>query len=104
MFFLRLHNRGVILAQIFWRLCLFPFGLVVMQSGFIPRSAGVAAITADYGYVINSSVSLFLPPSENGVGQLAKILGVGEFALLWLLIWGAKEQPSRQAIPAPAAA
>jgi hypothetical protein len=32
------------------------------------------------------------------------ILGVGELAILWLLIWGAKEQPGRQAIPAAVAA
>ncbi|MEO8044712.1 MAG: DUF4386 domain-containing protein [Spartobacteria bacterium] len=104
LFFFRLHNQGVILAQIFWGLWLFPFGIVVMRSGFIPRFVGIAAITAGCGYVISSCVSLFLPPSAQGIGQLAMILGVGEFAILWLLIWGAKEQPSKQAVPASGAA
>ena len=104
LFFLRLHNQGIIVAQIFWGLWLFPFGIVVMRSGFIPRFVGVAAILAGCGYVISSSVSLFLPASAQGIGQLAMILGVGEFAILWLLIWGAKDQLSRQAIPASAAA
>ena len=104
LFFLRLHNQGVILAQIFWGLWLFPFGIAVMRSGFIPRFVGIAAIMAGSGYVFSSSVSLFLPPSAQGIGQLAMILGVGELAILWLLLWGAKEQPGRQAIPVTAAA
>src|SRR3954464_6901548 len=104
LFFFRLHNQGIILAQIFWGLWLFPFGIAVMRSGFIPRFVGIAAIMAGSGYVINSSVSLFLPASAHGFGDLAMILGVGELAILWLLIWGAKDQPGRQAVPAPAAA
>ncbi len=104
MFFLRLHNQGIIVAQIFWGLWLFPFGIVIIRSGFIPRFVGLAAIIAGCGYVISSSVSLFLPASAQGIGQLALILGVGELAILWLLIWGAKDQPGRQAVPASAAA
>src|SRR6184192_1523094 len=35
--FLRLHGQGFVVAQIFWGLWLFPFGIVVIRSGFIPR-------------------------------------------------------------------
>ena len=90
-FFLRLHSQGVILAQIFWGLWLFPFGIVVLRSGFIPRWVGIAVMVAGGGYVISSSVSLFLPASAQGIGQLAMILGIGELAFFWMLIWGAKE-------------
>ncbi len=90
LFFIRLHNQGVALAQIFWGLWLFPFGIVVMRSGFIPRFVGIAAMFAGGGYVINSSVSLLLPSAEP-IGDLAMILGVGELTFLWLLIRGAKE-------------
>ena len=93
--FMRLHGQGIIVAQIFWGLWLFPFGIVAMRSGFIPRFVGIAAIVAGSGYVISSSVSLFLPASAQSIGQLAMILGVGELAFLWLLIWGAKEQQIR---------
>ena len=103
LFFLRLHNQGIILAQIFWGLWLFPFGIAVMRSGFIPRFVGIAALAAGSGYVINSSFRLFLPASAQGFGDLAMILGVGELAILWLLIWGAKDQPSTHPIPAPLA-
>jgi hypothetical protein len=102
--FLRLHGQGIILAQIFWGLWLFPFGIAVMRSGFIPRFVGIAAIIAGSGYVISSSVSLFLPASVQGIGQLAMILGVGELAFFWLLIWGAKEPPPNHPQPDPAIA
>jgi hypothetical protein len=104
LFFFRLHNQGIILAQIFWGLWLFPFGLAVIRSGFIPRLVGIAAIMAGSGYVINSCVALFLPPSAQGFGNLAMLLGIGELGILWLLIWGAKEQPSREVAPISAAA
>jgi hypothetical protein len=93
LFFLRLHNQGLALAQIFWGVWLFPFGIAVIRSGFIPRFVGIAVMIAGFGYVISSSVSLFLPASAQGIGQLAMILGVGELAFFWLLILGAKPQP-----------
>jgi hypothetical protein len=99
LFFLRLHNQGLTLAQIFWGLWLFPFGIAVVRSGFIPRFVGIAEMIAGFGYVISSLVFLFLPASAQGIGQLAQILGVGEFAALWLLIYGAKPQPWTTARP-----
>lgn len=35
--FLRLHNDGLVINQIFWGLWLFPIGVLVMRSTFIPR-------------------------------------------------------------------
>src|SRR5437867_6307430 len=46
LFFLRQHSHGFILAQIFWGLWLFPFGIAVMRSGFIPRFVDIATIIA----------------------------------------------------------
>ena len=102
-FFLRLHNQGIVLAQIFWGLWLFPFGIAVMRSGFIPRFVGIAAMIAGGGYVIASSISLFFPAFAQW-GQLAMVLGIGEFAILWMLIWGTKEPPPNPPQPDAAAA
>lgn len=104
LFFFRLHNQGVVLAQIFWGLWLFPFGIAAIRSGFIPRFVGIATIVAGSGYVISSSVSLFLPASAQNIGQLAMILGAGELAFLWMLIWGARPQSGAAAHSAPATA
>lgn len=103
LFFLRLHNQGFILAQIFWGLWLFPFGIAVIRSGFIPRFVGIAAMMAGGGYVIASSISLFLPAFAQW-GQLAMVLGIGELAILWMLIWGAKDTPPNLPLPKSAVA
>src|ERR1051326_3361351 len=101
LFFLRLHNQGLILAQIFWGLWLFPFGIVLWQSGFIPRIIGVFAIIAGFGNVIASAAFLFLPTYAGVIGQYATILQAGELAFIWMLIWGAKEKAQAQADPLP---
>src|SRR6266487_3969880 len=85
LFFLRLHNQGFILAQIFWGLWLFPFGILIWRSGFIPRIIGVFAIIACCGYVIASCASLFLPAYASVIGQYAMILQAGELPILWMV-------------------
>ena len=93
-FFLRLHNQGIVLAQIFWGLWLFPFGILIIRSGFIPRFVGFSVIVAGSGYVIASCSLLLLPGFGSTINQFAMILGVGELALIWMLIWGARQQPT----------
>jgi hypothetical protein len=101
LFFLRLHNQGLVLAQIFWGLWLFPFGVVLWRSGFIPRILGVFAIIAGCGNVIASAAFLFLPTYAGVIGQYATILQAGELAFIWMLIWGAREQRPGQPAVAP---
>ena len=103
LFFLRPHNQGLVLAQIFWGLWLFPFGIVIWRSGFIPRILGVFAIIAGFGNVIASFASLFLPSYASVIGQYATILQAGELPLLWMVIWGAKPQSGATIQPIPAA-
>ncbi len=102
LFFLRLHNQGLALAQIFWGLWLFPFGILIWRSGFIPRVLGVFVIIACFGNLISSSASLFLPTYAGVIDRYATILQAGELPLIWMLIWGAKDQPEVTANPAPA--
>jgi Domain of unknown function (DUF4386) len=92
--FLRLHGQGLGVAELFWGLWLFPFGILVMRSGFIPRVLGVFLIIAGAGYPISSFASLVLPRYAHLAFQFAMVLGAGELPIvLWLLIWGAKERP-----------
>jgi hypothetical protein len=91
MFFVRLHGQGIQVAAIFWGLWLFPFGLLVMRCGFIPKALGVLIMIAGLGYVLDSFTSLILPHYSSTVGDVASILELGELPIiLWLLIWGAK--------------
>ena len=48
---LRLHQEGLVVASIFWGLWLFPYGLLVIRSGFIPRVLGVLLMIAGAGYL-----------------------------------------------------
>ncbi|HKW57793.1 MAG TPA: DUF4386 domain-containing protein [Candidatus Acidoferrum sp.] len=94
MLFLDLHGYGYVVGWIFG-LWLFPVGLLVYRSGFLPRILGVLLIAACFGYLADSLVPLLLPNYGDVVGQIASIpLTLGEPAIiLWLLIMGAKDQP-----------
>ena len=89
---LRLHNYGLIVNQIFWGLWLFPIGLLVMRSGFIPRWLAYPLFFAGAGYVLHSLGTLFLPASLRWITGSLQILGVGEVPLfgVYLMIWGAR--------------
>jgi len=92
-FFLRLHGYGLVVAQIFWGLWLFPYGALIMRSGFIPRWIAYPLFLAGVGYLINSLGTLLLPPSLRRIGDAALVLGVGELPIIvWLLIWGARAE------------
>jgi hypothetical protein len=94
MVFHGLYNHGNLLAQIFWGLWLFPLGILVYRSGFLPRILGVLLIVACFGYLAGSLTFLLWPAYGPSVSNLAVGLGgLGEGAfMLWLLIMGAKEE------------
>ena len=90
-FFLRLHNYGLVVNQILWGLWLFPLGVLIMRSGFIPRWLAFPLFLAGAGYVINSLGTLLLPPSLRWTTQYLQVLGVGEVIFtFYLLIWGVR--------------
>jgi uncharacterized protein DUF4386 len=94
MLFLDLHRYGFVIGWIFG-LWLFPFGLLVFKSGFLPRIIGILLIAAGFGYLADCLTPLLLPSYTNVVGKFAGIaLTLGEPSIiLWLLIKGAKERP-----------
>ena len=89
--FLRLHNYGLVVNQIFWGLWLIPIGILVIRSGFIPRWLAWPLFAAGTGYVLHSLGGLVLPPSQRWITENLQILGVGEAPFtLYLLIWGVR--------------
>jgi hypothetical protein len=93
--FVRLHGQGIIVASIFWGLWLFPFGMLVIRSGFIPRVLGVLLMIAGSAYLAYAFVVLILPRYAPMVSQVALLLEAAELPIiLWLLIWGAKTRPA----------
>ena len=94
MLFLNVHGDGFDVAGIFWGLWLFPLGLLVYRSGFLPRILGVALMVNCFAFLINSLTSLVLPHYEALVSRWMRPLHFGEQAfMLWLLIMGAKPKP-----------
>lgn len=91
MFSLHQYNDGILLATVFWGLWLFPFGLLVYRSGFIPKFLGVLLMFGCLGYLINfTGNTLFENYSNIGVGKYMGLLpAVAEIGTcFWLLIFG----------------
>jgi hypothetical protein len=94
MLFLRLHSQGFIAAQVFWGLWLFPFGLLVYESRFLPRILGVLLMVNCLAYLADSFTALLWPAYVHAVSQVTLAPKFGELAIMfWLLIMGAKDQP-----------
>ena len=90
------HHKEIMVAEIFWGLWLFPFGICVMRSGFIPRFIGVLLLVAGAGYVLDAFAELvytqFMPLTD----KLTAFTNFCELPIIfWLLIWGAKPQHSK---------
>ena len=97
--FLRLHAWGLDLASVFWGLWLFPFGILAVKSGFIPRVFGYLLFAAGFAYVASAYTAVLLPQYVGQVGEVAMILYFGEIPImLWLLIWGAKGPRANEAL------
>jgi hypothetical protein len=88
--FLNLHQQGIIIAQVFWGLWLFPLGYLVYQSRFMPKIIGILLIIGCLGYVVDSFTLILLPQFRITFSEFTFL---GEIIFpLWLLIKGIKKQ------------
>ena len=93
MFFMRLHSRGYTINELLWGLWLFPFGLLVIKSRFIPWILGALLIVNCFGWVAQSLAGLLYPTYAGVVESWAFPASFGEvFIMLWLVIKGVKTQ------------
>ena len=84
--FLDLRHAGIVIAQIFWGLWLFPMGYLVYKSGFLPKIIGALLIVACFGYLTDSFLYFFVP--DFGI-VFSEFTFLGEAAItFWLLIKG----------------
>jgi hypothetical protein len=94
MLFLRLHSQGQFIDEIFWGVWLFPFGLLVFRSGFLPRFLGIWLIVACFAWIALSITALFSPLYYEAAFRYLQPAFFAEMAImLWLLIKGAKVAP-----------
>jgi hypothetical protein len=91
MLFLNLHHHGFVVAEIFWGLWLFPLGLLVYRSRFLPRFLGVWLALAGIAWVILSLTGMLLPQYQSKVDSYSQPAFIGEIVfMLWLAIKGAQ--------------
>lgn len=101
--FVRLHGQGISVVAIFWGLWLFPFGLLVIRSGFIPRLFGYLLLAAGSGYLISSFAKFLAPSYVPLISQLMAPLQFCEVPIIfWLAIRGARNEEIPAASPLPA--
>jgi hypothetical protein len=103
--FLELHRFGNLVAAIFFGLWLFPLGLLVFKSSFLPRFLGVLLIVGTLGYLVLFVQAFLFPGSERTLwtNPFLMLTHASELALLlWLLIKGVNvEQWKRRALEYP---
>jgi Domain of unknown function (DUF4386) len=93
MLFLNLHHYGFVVAEMFWGLWLFPLGLLVYRSRFLPRFLGIWLVLAGVGWVILSLTGVLLPQYQDTVDRYCQPGFFGEIGFMfWLLIKGAKPE------------
>ena len=95
LFFLRLANSaGQGLIEIFWVPYYFTFGLLVIQSKYLPKIIGVLLMIVGAGFAINI-LQKFLAPQFHPLmfTRLAMTFGGlgGLPTMLWLMIMGARD-------------
>lgn len=93
MVFLNLYEHGIAIVGIFWGLWLYPFGMLIIKSKFIPKIIGIFLTIGCFAYLTDSFTALLFPEYKETIAPIIMIpLAVGEFAtILWLLIKGIKE-------------
>jgi len=91
MLLLKSYNNGISVVQIFWGLWLFPFGLLVFKSGFLPRLLGILLIIGCFGYLIGFISDLLF--TNINIPFIGIPGAVGEIGIcLWLLFIGVKSK------------
>lgn len=93
---LELVSAQAELLMWFWGFWLFPFALLTMRSGFLPKFLGVLLIASGVAYVASCVTAVLFPSQVDTVSKLAMPLYFGEFiVILWLALVGARPRTTR---------
>ncbi|MFN8574713.1 MAG: DUF4386 domain-containing protein [Gemmatimonadaceae bacterium] len=95
------HQKGILVSEVFWGLWLLPLAVLVYRSRFIPRLLGVWLFGNGIAYVGISLTGMLAPTKLSAVSSAATPLLFAEMALmLWLVIVGVRVRPSASLSPA----
>jgi Domain of unknown function (DUF4386) len=83
-------KQGELLMSI-WGLWLFPFAILTIKSGFLPKFLGALLVVTGVAYVVACVTTIAFPEHIHTVNKVAFPLYFGEFiVVLWLAFVGAK--------------
>jgi hypothetical protein len=100
--FLNLHHQLDMANMMFAGLWLFPFGLLVYRSRFLPRFLGAWLMIACFAWLVYCFNSFLFPGHDDKVFSLIQPFTLGEVAtMLWLAILGARENSNRHQYVTP---
>ena len=98
MLFLKLHHYELLASLVFGGLWLFPFGVLVFKSQFLPRLLGAWLLVNGFGWLAVSITGFLAPQYGDNVDTITRPMLFGEPAIvLWLLIMGARTIGTRTA-------
>jgi uncharacterized protein DUF4386 len=100
--FLRLRAAGFEIVEAFWALGLYPIGMLVIKSRFLPRVIGILLIAASFAGLAYSFGLIVMPDRRQIITLLTMpIDSIGELSLaIWLLIRGARVPQTSHAVSA----
>jgi hypothetical protein len=100
--FLRLRGLGFEVIAAFWGLWLFPFGILVLRSGFVPKILGILLIAACFAGLTYSFGCIVLPAFKSVIFRVTvPVDSIGELSIaIWLLVKGARVPLPEARLPA----
>ena len=89
--FLRLHHYELMASFVFAGLWLFPFGILVYKSRFLPRILGAWLVLEGFGWPVLAVAGFLAPQYLDIISRVTAPLNFAEVAIaLWLLLFGAR--------------
>ncbi len=103
MMFIEAHSTGFTLGIAFLVIHMVALGILIYQSGYLPRILGVFFLVAALAYLFDTTAHLFVSSYTDTIDLIAMIIIPAEIALpLWLLVRGVRVE-RKQAVAATSA-
>jgi Domain of unknown function (DUF4386) len=97
---LGLYEDGMLIAEVFMGLWLFPLGWLFYQSGFMPKMLGILLMVGCFGYLLDAFVGLVMPEWQALAAQGVMLPALAELAtVVWLLVFGVKHPAQGKLTP-----
>lgn len=92
LFFIRLHEMGIAIAEVFWGLWLLPLALLILKSNYLPRFIAYLLFIGCISYLLEWFSFILVPGGFDWVEDLIVYASIGEFTtMIYLTVWGVRK-------------